>query len=239
MASQKSFTSSSDAYLISQRIKAYFNDLEDDWVALWCARHSFPEIAIQAVAGSQLNAFIEFSKTPYEALAGKNHEFAIPVTHIESGFTGDRYGEYLSHVPSDADWVTQTKWNAPWDDYFWWLAGEAKVAGDGERKSEPARQVSSASHTVADLDAIGRKYGTNKSSVRHDCLRFYQRFLEEFRHDEVSVLEIGVREGASVRMWQEYFPRGRIIGLDRTPETRKHVSKRIRIELADGSMDPT
>lgn len=73
------------------------------------------------------------------------------------------------------------------------------------------------------LDRIGRACNTDKSSVNrkkgrdgkdlpgHDYLRKYEFFLSRFRdYPDLKVLELGAgplwNMGASVRMWQKYFP---------------------------------
>jgi hypothetical protein len=35
-------------------------------------------------------------------------------------FVGDRYGEYLDHIPADADYAVQVLGDQP-ADYYWWL----------------------------------------------------------------------------------------------------------------------
>lgn len=83
------------------------------------------------------------------------------------------------------------------------------------------------------LDSIGVKYGTDKSSLYHDYLDFYERFLAPLRLEPLSILEIGVWYGASLSMWAEYFPRSRIVGVDIAPQIHKHPNPRATIEIAD------
>ena len=90
--------------------------------------------------------------------------------------------------------------------------------------------------TTESLDNIGRHFGTDKSSLHHDYLRFYERFLAELRSaDKLTVLEIGVNEGASVRMWEQYFTCALVIGVDINPAAAVHARDRIRIEIANQS----
>lgn len=85
------------------------------------------------------------------------------------------------------------------------------------------------------LDEIGSNFGTDKATAGHGYLVFYERFLAPLRHKPVKVLEIGVFGGASLRMWREYFPRGRIVGADISIAAKEHSSERIDIEIADQS----
>lgn len=63
------------------------------------------------------------------------------------------------------------------------------------------------------LDEIGVKCKTDKSSLFHNYLSFYERMLPD-RDFSGCLLEIGVMDGASLRMWREYYPEAKIIGLD-------------------------
>jgi len=62
------------------------------------------------------------------------------------------------------------------------------------------------------LEEIGRKHGTDK--VDHQYLPHYDWRFSTVRDDAVSLLEIGVMDGKSLRMWKEYFPSGKIYGID-------------------------
>lgn len=61
------------------------------------------------------------------------------------------------------------------------------------------------------LNDIGLKYGTDKSSLLHNYLPFYEQYLPK---NPRKILEIGVDAGASIRMWREYFPEAEVHGLD-------------------------
>lgn len=59
------------------------------------------------------------------------------------------------------------------------------------------------------LHDLAAKYGTDKLS--HGYIPFYENHLPK---EPKRILEIGVKEGASIRMWAEYFPNTEIFGLD-------------------------
>jgi predicted O-methyltransferase YrrM len=88
------------------------------------------------------------------------------------------------------------------------------------------------------LDDIGIECGTDKSSRNHGYLPIYDSLLSPMRAKPVTVLEIGVFGGSSLRMWQAYFPLGRIIGLDRDPAALAHAGDRAEVLLADQSDTP-
>ena len=64
------------------------------------------------------------------------------------------------------------------------------------------------------LNEIGQKYWTDK--VEHTFLPFYEKYIEN--KDIKSVLEIGIYQGASIKMWREYFPNAEITWIDLFPK---------------------
>lgn len=63
------------------------------------------------------------------------------------------------------------------------------------------------------LNDIGLKYDADKSSRFHNYLDFYEKHLPD-RLFKGRLLEIGVMDGASMKMWREYYPDAEIIGID-------------------------
>lgn len=82
------------------------------------------------------------------------------------------------------------------------------------------------------LDEIGLKYGTDKSSNGHNYLKYYDQFFSAIRQNNLTILEIGVWEGASLKMWEEYFSFAQIIGAD-IDEKKQYESERISTVIAD------
>ena len=66
--------------------------------------------------------------------------------------------------------------------------------------------------TVTVLHEIGMKHGTDKATF-HGYLDFYEQQLPgpEFAG---TLLEIGVMDGASLKMWREYYELALIVGID-------------------------
>ena len=90
------------------------------------------------------------------------------------------------------------------------------------------------------LHEIGRKYGTDKSTHVHQgisYLHIYDRYFNNIRHNVKSMLEIGVKDGRSLRMWQEYFPNAFIYGMDINPASKAHEDGRIKIIIGDQNDD--
>lgn len=63
------------------------------------------------------------------------------------------------------------------------------------------------------LNDIGLKYDADKSSRFHHYLDFYQQQLPD-RRFKGRLLEIGVMDGLSMKMWREYYPKAEIVGID-------------------------
>jgi hypothetical protein len=83
------------------------------------------------------------------------------------------------------------------------------------------------------LDELGLWYGADKSSAGHSFAWIYERYVAEWRKRRVTLLEIGVWRGASLRMWRDYFPRGRIFGIDVDPGAAAHAGDRIEVFIGD------
>jgi len=103
----------SDAYLISERIINHFNKIDSGWHSMWCARHQFPETAIQVICEDNLDKFFRVTSFPYSLFKGYAIETMLPFSNVEKNFIGDRYGEYLENPPPGCDYVCQVKdtWN--------------------------------------------------------------------------------------------------------------------------------
>jgi hypothetical protein len=73
------------------------------------------------------------------------------------------------------------------------------------------------------LCEIGKKFDTDKSSQRsnvtnirhcHPYTIFYDSLFRNKKNDNLLIAELGILEGSSLRMWQEYFPYSSIYGFE-------------------------
>src|SRR5437899_3288938 len=71
------------------------------------------------------------------------------------------------------------------------------------------------------------KYNTNK--ITHRYLEWYDPVLEHFVPNEIKLLELGIYEGGSLLLWRDYFPRGRIVGIDIQVKVDFFGEERIRV----------
>jgi len=65
----------------------------------------------------------------------------------------------------------------------------------------------------------------------------YERHLGHLRNTDVKILELGVLRGGSLLMWQEYFQKGTVVGLDMSPNPLKNMPE--RVHFYQGSQDDT
>jgi len=59
---------------------------------------------------------------------------------------------------------------------------------------------------------IGKKYPSTKNIS--GFIELYEKYFSRFQKSEINILEIGVDEGHSLRIWREFFPKARICGID-------------------------
>jgi len=64
------------------------------------------------------------------------------------------------------------------------------------------------------LAELAAKHGTDKEP---NYLRNYARHFDPLREREIHLLELGIFEGSSLKMWRDFFPNGLIAGLDLDP----------------------
>ena len=84
-----------------------------------------------------------------------------------------------------------------------------------------------------DLSRIGRRTGTDKATF-HGFANVYERFFHDRRLNPLKLFEVGIQTGASLKMWEEYFPYASIYGVDLTLSEISHkFSERTQVGVAD------
>ena len=68
---------------------------------------------------------------------------------------------------------------------------------------------------LADLYAAQPR--RSDKGTRHSYIEIYETLLAPYRTTRPRVLEIGVKAGASLALWRDYFPGGHICGVDIRP----------------------
>lgn len=85
------------------------------------------------------------------------------------------------------------------------------------------------------LSELATKYGTDKGPSCHNYTAVYEQMFEAVRDEPLKILEIGVLDGASLRMWEEYFPNAEIHGIDINPDCKVVADDRITIHIGSQS----
>ena len=89
------------------------------------------------------------------------------------------------------------------------------------------------------LQNLGLKYGTDKSTVqefiRRTFLDFYEKYFQLYTDKNIVFLEIGILNGSSLKVWNEYFTNAKIIGIDIDSSKKQYESNNIEVFI--GSQD--
>ena len=87
------------------------------------------------------------------------------------------------------------------------------------------------------MNDLERIFYANTENLIHKWKHYfeiYDRHFSRFRGGEVTVLEMGVGQGGSSRMWRSYFgPRAKIVGVDINPECVALAGDQIEILIAN------
>lgn len=82
---------------------------------------------------------------------------------------------------------------------------------------------------LLDLTKLGHVFGTDKvdATHTHNGLAYtdvYEKYFAPWRLRAFTLLELGTHRGKSLRMWDAYFPRAEIVGLDLEPRAVEHAA---------------
>jgi hypothetical protein len=67
--------------------------------------------------------------------------------------------------------------------------------------------------SMSSLTELAMTYGTAKHG--QGFMPIYEYYFAPFKNEPITLVEIGVHEGASLRMWRDWFPKGGIIGIEK------------------------
>jgi len=65
-----------------------------------------------------------------------------------------------------------------------------------------------------ELDEIALKHGTDKASNQNNLTSIYYKYFNSLKNHKLNILEIGVKHGASLRTWRDFFPNAIVHGID-------------------------
>ncbi len=75
------------------------------------------------------------------------------------------------------------------------------------------------------LNSLAIKHNTDKADFCHNYCPIYQSLFDGIKDTTKHLLEIGISEGASVRMWADYFKNANIYGIDIEYFNQNHKGK--------------
>jgi len=76
------------------------------------------------------------------------------------------------------------------------------------------------------LNEIALEFGTDKSNKFHNYTERYDFYFSKIRNEKLKVLEIGIQNGFSLKMWKKYFENSEIFGID-TADCSKFAEDRV------------
>ena len=95
---------------------------------------------------------------------------------------------------------------------------------------------------MEDLNAIALRYQTDKSSQHHNYSPAYERITHGMRDKVKGLLEIGIllspdpaTSAKSLKMWAEYFPNAKVVGIDIDERYQHDFGPRISCVFGDSS----
>ncbi len=132
---------------------------------------------------------------------------------------------------------------SPLNVQFLWPTGRAILDVIDSLPRAVGTILTASAPAYASLDQLALRYGSDKWGSMHWYTPHYESHLAAFRDRAVRMLEIGIggyrdprAGGASLRMWQRYFRRGLVYGLDVFP---KHGITGPRLRTVEGDQsDP-
>lgn len=86
-----------DFYMISDKMFKYVEDLNSGWTTFYSHHYNFPETGCHIITKDcqEYKNFVNMSQDEFIAKYNlQTMENILPVTHVEKGMIGDRYGEF-------------------------------------------------------------------------------------------------------------------------------------------------
>jgi cephalosporin hydroxylase len=113
-------------------------------------------------------------------------------------------------------------------------AAESSRPAPGLEPGKPVPPAASSPLPIAlgELAKLATK--TDKGPKDHNYVEVYERFMVQWRYEPIKIFEIGIEKGGSLLMWQDYFPKASIFGVD-IANMSKMDNARIKTIVGDQS----
>lgn len=86
-----------------------------------------------------------------------------------------------------------------------------------------------------DVTTICEKYDTDKNRGEFPHSKMYDKLFAPFQDKSISLLEIGINRGGSVRVWEEYFSEASLYAIDVRLRCSQEASARTTVDMVDQS----
>jgi hypothetical protein len=83
------------------------------------------------------------------------------------------------------------------------------------------------------LDELALSAGTDKASNCHNYTEIYVRYFAPLKDKPIKLLEIGIYNGDSVKLWEEYFQKAELHFVDITYQHINYFSRRAHYHIAN------
>jgi len=94
---------------------------------------------------------------------------------------------------------------------------------------------------MENLRELGFLHSTDKVGVHtfngRNFLDVYERHFYHLKDASTTIMELGILNGSSLKVWRDYFTNGRVVGVDIDPSRKIHESERTKVYI--GSQDST
>lgn len=81
------------------------------------------------------------------------------------------------------------------------------------------------------LSELAKNFNTDKAIGLHGFTEIYDDYFDKIKDDLMNILEIGIFEGESLKLWETYFKNSNIIGLDINTECTKYGGGRKKVYI--------
>lgn len=111
---------------------------------------------------------------------------------------------------------------------------------DSVKPEEYIPEIGEVNLSQISLTGLADLYGSDKGSIKHGYTKHYQKIIDEVINikggadrlkSEISIAEVGVACGASLRMWANYLPNSKIIGFDIRDECKLLCTDLTNVEI--------
>ncbi len=85
--------------------------------------------------------------------------------------------------------------------------------------------------TLQELNKTYKSFKGTVVSLKENYFDVYERYFNPIRDSVTSILELGVKQGASLKIWRDYFPNAKIFGIDNDVRCKAYSGESITIEI--------